>query len=32
MLKPLHKEVVINYELAPETWLFAGLFLGKESG
>lgn len=31
MLKPLHKEVVNNYELAPETWLFAGLFLGKKS-
>ena len=32
MLKPLHKEVVINYELAPGMWLFAGLFLGKKSG
>ena len=32
MLNPLHKEVVINYELAPETWLFASLFLGKKSG
>ena len=32
MLKPLRKEVVINYELSPETWIFAGLFLGKKSG
>lgn len=32
MLKPMHKEVVINYELAPEMWLFVGLFLGKKSG
>ena len=32
MLKPLYKEVVIKYELAPETWLFVGLFLGKKSG
>lgn len=32
MLKPMHKEVVIKYELAPEMWLFVGLFLGKKSG
>ena len=32
MLKPQLKEVVINYELAPEMWLFVCLFLGKKSG
>ena len=32
MLKPLYKEVVINYELAPEMCLFVYLFLGKKSG
>ena len=32
MLKPLYKELVINYELAPEMWLFVGLFSGKKSG